>query len=118
MCVLIVEPDMPYRIFLQRALSALKTDVRSEESMDGFHRAVQRQTPDTVVVGISDPDLDGIATIQKLRQDLPSDIPLIVISDKGSELITGEMLHVGVTDLISKWDASPGRVVQMVSKAL
>jgi DNA-binding response OmpR family regulator len=98
--VLVIDDDADIRALVGELLRRAELDV--EEAPDGRAglRALHRSPPDLVVLDVSMPGLDGWATLERIR-DL-SDVPVIMLTARGSELERVRGLQAGADDYLVK----------------
>ena len=62
---------------------------------------VQERAPDVIVTDLSMPEMDGLQLVRALRED-DSQIPVVLVTSKGSERTAVEALHAGATSYVPK----------------
>jgi DNA-binding response OmpR family regulator len=99
-CVLVIDDDADIRSLVGELLRRAGLGV--EEAADGRAglRALHQSPPDLVVLDVSMPELDGWATLERIR-DL-SDVPVIMLTARGTELERVRGLQAGADDYIVK----------------
>ena len=97
---LVIDDDADIRSLVAELLRRAGLDV--EEAPDGRAglRALHQSPPDLVVLDVSMPELDGWATLERIR-DL-SDVPVIMLTARGTELERVRGLQAGADDYIVK----------------
>lgn len=98
--ILIVEDDAQIRKFLRLSLEAhsyIVSETRLGE--DGLEFCVSTQ-PDLVILDLGLPDLEGQDFIQRLREW--SQVPIIVLSVRASEMEKIQALDAGANDYVTK----------------
>jgi len=98
--VLIVDDEEAIRRFLHLALVSQSYTVLEAESGQGAITAISENKPDIVILDLGLPDMDGIAVIRLLRQW--SQVPVIVLSVRGSEKDKIAALDAGADDYLTK----------------
>lgn len=78
---------------------------------------LQQQLPDIVVSDIMMPYFSGIELLDYLRNEMNSDIPIIIISIAGNETNILNAFDLGADDFISK-PVSPSELIIRVGKLL
>lgn len=79
--VLIVEDSPMMRSLYRMVLGADVGELMfAEDGVEGLDRAAQEPDLDLFIVDVNLPRLDGIAFIRRLRAELSSDAPVVVIS--------------------------------------
>jgi DNA-binding response OmpR family regulator len=99
-CVLVIDDDEDIRALVAELLR--RSGLSVEEAGDGRAglRALHQSPPDLVVLDVSMPELDGWATLERIR-DL-SDVPVIMLTARGTELERVRGLQAGADDYIVK----------------
>lgn len=78
-----------------------------------FWEALQKETPDLVVLDVMLPGEDGVAILKRLREDERyQDVPVIMATAKGTEFDKVQSLDLGADDYITK----PFGMMEMVSR--
>ena len=97
---LVIDDDADIRSLVAELLRRAGLEV--EEAPDGRAglRALHQSPPDLVVLDVSMPELDGWATLERIR-DL-SDVPVIMLTARGTELERVRGLQAGADDYIVK----------------
>jgi two-component system KDP operon response regulator KdpE len=98
--VLIVDDEPPIRRLLRTSLLAQGYRVTEAERGTEAIESIRQQRPDLVVLDLGLPDIDGLAVIQRVRQD--SLIPIIVLSSRSDERGKVKALELGADDYITK----------------
>ena len=100
--VLIVEDNTELREYLHRALSEEYDVVTAENGEVGYNMAVNR-IPDIIVSDIMMPVMDGIAFLEKIKENtLTCHIPFVLLTAKDSSENELEGLSKGADDYIVK----------------
>jgi two-component system KDP operon response regulator KdpE len=98
--VLLIEDEAPIRKFLRVALEAHDLEVReSPTGRDGIGKAAT-EAPDIVILDLGLPDLDGKEVVRRLREW--SDLPILILSVRESELEKVAALDAGANDYVVK----------------
>jgi two-component system KDP operon response regulator KdpE len=98
--VLVVDDEPPIRRLLRTSLLAQGYRVIEAERGTEAIESITQQRPDIVVLDLGLPDIDGLAVIQRVRQD--SCVPIIVLSSRSDERGKVEALELGADDYITK----------------
>jgi DNA-binding response OmpR family regulator len=113
--ILIVDDEKTIREVLRRYLE--KEGFQVEEAADGYQvlDALERKSPDLMVLDLMLPGIDGLSLTQLIRRDRR--IPIIMLTAKGeaSDRIRG--LDMGADDYIAK-PFSPQEVVSRIRAVL
>jgi two-component system, OmpR family, response regulator MprA len=99
--ILVVDDDPPIRRMLDRTLSA--EGYRIESAGDGGEAlaAVERSTPDLIVLDVAMPGLDGLAVCRRIRaKGLATPVLLLTARDEVRERVAG--LDAGADDYLPK----------------
>lgn len=98
--VLVVDDDPDVRALVSTLLG--RAGYLITEAPDGRAalKALYDQRPDLVVLDVNMPDLDGWATLERIR-DL-SDVPVVMLSARGEELEKVRALRAGADDYVTK----------------
>jgi DNA-binding response OmpR family regulator len=98
--VLVIDDDPDIRGLVAELLG--RAGFAVEQAPDGRAglRALHRSPPDAVVLDVSMPDLDGWATLERIR-DL-SDVPVLMLTARGAELERVRGLQAGADDYVVK----------------
>jgi DNA-binding response OmpR family regulator len=98
--ILVVDDDPVTRELLRGVLERAGHDVR--EAADGRTglRELYAATPDLVILDVEMPDLDGWATLERIR-DL-SDVPVLMLTARETELERVRGLQGGADDYVTK----------------
>ena len=111
--ILIVDDNQP----TARALAALLGAARYRTAVafrgaDALNHAA-RQDLAAAIVDIHLPDISGLVVVQKLRDLLGPDLPIIVLSGDTSMQILNSLPHVGATYFFSKPVNSSQRLARL-----
>jgi DNA-binding response OmpR family regulator len=98
--ILVVDDEADIRTLLRSLLE--RAGYAVEEAADGRAglRAFYGAAPDLVILDVTMPELDGWATLERIR-DL-SDVPVIMLTARGSELERVRGLTHGADDYVAK----------------
>jgi DNA-binding response OmpR family regulator len=98
--ILVVDDEADIRILLRSLLERAGYVV--EEAADGRAgvRSFYASAPDLVILDVTMPELDGWATLERIR-DL-SDVPVIMLTARGGELERVRGLTAGADDYVPK----------------
>jgi two-component system KDP operon response regulator KdpE len=98
--VLVVEDDTLMRRVLTLALTGHGYDVTSAENGGQALTAIERRTPDVMILDLGLPDMEGFEVASKVR--LRHELPIIVLSARGSEQDQIRALDGGANDYVVK----------------
>ena len=107
MDVLIVDDD---EILLQTAVDTLESlGLRVEQASSGLdaigmikNRQERSKNYDIVILDLKMPDIDGIETIRRIREEIKTNIPILLISAYSWSDVEEEAKKVGVNGFLSK----------------
>ncbi len=100
--ILIVDDEEIDREAAQRCLRDLKlATIRMVESGQEALEFLNRRAPDVVVTDLRMPGMDGLALVEKIREDHPL-LPVVLMTSKGSERIAVKALKAGASSYVPK----------------
>ena len=103
MKIYIVEDDPEIRELEQYALESGGFQAESFPSAAPFYTALSGCVPDLILLDIMLPGEDGLTILRKLRTRMDTrDVPIILVTAKGSELDTVRGLDLGADDYLPK----------------
>jgi DNA-binding response OmpR family regulator len=98
--VLVVDDDPDVRALVSTLLGRAGYLVAEAPDGRAALKALYGQRPDLVVLDVNMPDLDGWATLERIRE--LSDVPVVMLSARGEELEKVRALRAGADDYVSK----------------
>jgi len=98
--VLLVDDELPIQRAVGPLLKSRGYEVESVTTGAAAIAAVAARTPDVVVLDLGLPDLDGTEVCARIRKT--SDVPIIVLSARGSETDKVRALDLGADDYVTK----------------
>lgn len=98
--ILVVDDDAITRDLLRGALERAGHEVREAADGRAGLRELYAAAPDLVILDVQMPELDGWATLERIR-DL-SDVPVLMLTARGAELERVRGLHGGADDYVVK----------------
>ena len=108
-----VEDDTSIRELVLYALKTAEFQVMGFENAASFYKRMKEQQPDLILLDIMLPDEDGISIVKKMREDARlSDVPVILVTAKGTEIDKVRGLDAGADDYIAK----PFGILEMISR--
>lgn len=111
--VYIVEDDTSIRELEMYALKNSGFDTIGFESGEEFTEALEKKTPDIILLDIMLPKDDGMMILKKIRNTPAySAIPVIMVTAKTSEIDAVKGLDMGADDYVTK----PFGVMELVSR--
>ena len=111
--IYLVEDDDNIRKLVCYALSKEGFEVRGFALPSEFWAAVQGRAPELVMLDIMLPEEDGLSILKRLRSAAETeDLPVIMLTAKGSEYDKVTGLDMGADDYISK----PFGMIELISR--
>ena len=108
-----IEDDLNINNLLTYALTSQGFVAQGFGCYADFCDALKAETPDLVMLDVMLPDTDGLTILKNLKGDERySDIPVIMLTAKSSEIDIVKALDAGAEDYITK----PFGVLEMVSR--
>lgn len=108
-----VEDDADIRKLVCYALQKEGYNVCGFELPSDFWKELKKETPQLILLDIMLPEEDGLSILSKLKEDENlQNIPIIMITAKGSEFDKVTGLDMGADDYISK----PFGITEMISR--
>jgi len=98
--VLVVDDDSDVRALVATLLGRAGYLVTEAPNGRAALKALYGQRPDLVVLDVNMPDLDGWATLERIRE--LSDVPVVMLSARGEELEKVRALRAGADDYVTK----------------
>lgn len=98
--ILVIDDEPQIRKFMRISLSANGYEVAEAENGAAGIDAARAQVPDLIVLDLGLPDMDGQEVISAVREF--SDVPMIVLSVRATELDKVEALDRGANDYVTK----------------
>ncbi len=113
MLIYIVEDDESIRELESYALTNNGYEVKSFGNSKDFYESIASVVPDLILLDIMLPGDDGLTILKKLRENVAcSEIPVIIISAKTTEIDRVRGLDLGADDYLCK----PFGVMELVSR--
>ena len=98
--ILVVDDEAPIRRYLRAALSAQGFTVYESASGEEALQAVLSHRPDSIILDLGLPDIDGIEVTRRLREW--SQTPIIILSVREAEQDKIAALDAGADDYLTK----------------
>ena len=98
--VLVVDDDGDVRALVVELLTRSGYDVSEAPNGREALKLLYEQRPDLVLLDISMPELDGWATLERIRE--LTDVPVLMLSALGAELEKVRALRAGADDYVTK----------------
>lgn len=100
--ILLAEDDL----FLRKSLAYFIGESNFEvvQVLDGQQalEEIAKQNPDLIITDLNMPFVGGMEIINHVRNELNSDIPIIVLTSSGAEKVELESFLIGASEFISK----------------
>ncbi len=111
--IYILEDDTGIRKLVMYTLSKEGMENEGFDTPSAFYSALKKQRPDLILLDIMLPEEDGISILKKLKADvLYRDIPVIMLTAKGTEYDKVLGLDEGADDYIAK----PFGVMELIAR--
>jgi two-component system KDP operon response regulator KdpE len=98
--ILVIDDDEPIRRFLAVSLPEDAFSLLQASTAGEGERCLRAHTPDLLLLDLGLPDKDGVQIVRDLREW--SDVPVIVLSARGSEGDKVAALDAGADDYLTK----------------
>ena len=103
MLIYIVEDDTDIRELESYAMKSSGYEVQSFGESKSFFKACTAEIPQLVILDVMLPDFDGLSVLEKMRKDaVTKNVPVILVTAKGSEMDKVKGLDMGADDYITK----------------
>jgi len=113
--ILIVDDQALIRRSWQRLLERAGHEVRLAEHGQEALELLKEEVPDLVFLDLDMPVLDGVATLERLRQDHPR-LPVVCVSGHWEADTEARVRALGALDAVEK-PLSAARLLELVSRA-
>lgn len=108
-----VEDDKSIRDLVIYTLTAVGYEAEGFASGEEMFKALEKTSPQLIMLDIMLPDEDGLAILKKLKSDpMTEDIPVIMATAKGTEYDKVVGLDLGADDYLAK----PFGMMEMISR--
>lgn len=117
--ILVIDDDNDIRNLVQTCLELIGgwQVLSADSGQEGFLKAKAAQ-PSAILLDVMMPEMDGLATLQKLRADTTTqDIPVILLTAKGQSFQQGQFNKLNVHGKINK-PFNPRELVKQVMMLL
>ena len=99
--VLVIDDDPGIRDYLEALVSRQGYQVFAVADGEQALRTLDETRPDLVTLDVVLPGMDGIETLQKIKQRLP-DVPVVMLSGHGQARTIVEAMRLGASDFLRK----------------
>ncbi|MBD5159587.1 MAG: response regulator transcription factor [Ruminococcus sp.] len=111
--IYLLEDDSGIRNFVTYALNNSGLDTESFELPSDFWSAMNRKTPELILLDIMLPEEDGLSILNKIRSDdKTAGLPVIMLTAKDTEYDKVQGLDSGADDYVSK----PFGIMELLSR--
>ena len=108
-----VEDDKSIRDLVIYTLTAVGYEAEGLATGEEMFKALEKTSPQLIMLDIMLPDEDGLAILKKLKSDpMTADIPVIMATAKGTEYDKVVGLDLGADDYLAK----PFGMMEMISR--
>ena len=114
--VLIIEDSKADQDLLRRTLRAF--DLTFADTGEEGLRLVEAESFDVVLLDYQLPGINGDLVLSLIRSGPNADVPVVVISGAGSEMIAVDLLKRGASDYVTKGELVTSRVADAVQGAV
>jgi len=115
--ILLAEDDELLAALLRHRLEKGGYDIHLSEDGKEVKDYLVDNTPDLIICDIMMPYFSGMELIDFVRNELDSDVPIIIISSAGNEENVLSAFELGANDFLSK-PISPSELLVRVAKEL
>lgn len=99
--------------------SKSEADVEAFKSGEALIEKLKTDVPDMILMDIVIPGMDGVATLQKIRDEkLAEGVPVVMLTNQSDEKDISRTSSLGVSGYIVKAAATPSEVVEEVLKII
>ena len=99
--VLIIDDDPGIRDYLEALVSRRGYEVRAQPTGEEALKGLEEAPPDLVTLDVVLPGMDGLETLQRLKEKLP-EVPVIMLSGHGHARTIVEAMRLGASDFLRK----------------
>jgi len=114
--LLLVDDDAVDRKLCERALSQLVMEIKEAENGSEALTLLDRDFFDCMILDYVLPDFDGLALVKEIRKR-GYNVPIVVTTGHGDELLAVEMIKAGAQDYIPK-DKVPELLARAIKSAI
>ena len=109
--ILVVDDDQDIVTLIEKSLSLEQMNViTASKGLDALDKLEQEKSIDFIVLDVMMPNMDGLEVCRRIRET--SNIPILFLSAKGSEIDKIIGLEIGADDYMTK----PFSVAELVSR--
>ena len=115
--ILVVDDDEGLLILMAEALRSEGCEVVTATTAKTVRAALDRQTPDLMILDLKLPDGNGTTLVAELQRGRPA-VPFIVVTGQGDERVAVEIMKQGALDYVMKDTALLEMLPTIVQRAL
>lgn len=99
--IFIVDDSLTQRVLIQTTLE--NAGYRVSSAADGREalEAVRAERPNLIVTDLEMPEMNGLELVQEVKLEF-ADLPIVLVTAKGSEMIAAEALRLGAASYVPK----------------
>lgn len=111
--IYLLEDDKSIAELVSYSLNKTGNEAEGFSLPSEFFRAVSKRTPELVILDVMLPEEDGLSVLSRLKSNTKTaDIPVIMLTAKGSEFDKVTALNAGADDYITK----PFGVMELIAR--
>ena len=115
--ILLVDDDQALRQLYVTELASQKYETIEAANGQECLAKAKSEKPALILLDVMMPDLDGIATLTKLKQDPElKDIPVMMLTNFGQENLVKQAFSLGATDYLLKYKVTPSEMADKVAQ--
>lgn len=115
--VLVIEDDSLICKLLQVVLEHHGHNVRIAETYAAGSEAIENTTPELIILDLGLPDGDGLDLLRRLRTDMHSSVPVLVLTAFRQEDKAVRAFELGADDFVTK-PFAPRELVARIERVL
>lgn len=116
--ILLVDDDNALRQLYAVELGKKHTVIEASDGQQALTQ-IKSTRPDLILLDIMMPNLDGVATLTKLKEDPEiSKIPVVMLTNFGQENLVQQAFSAGAIDYLLKYKVTPAEVSGKVDQVL
>lgn len=116
--VMIVDDNIMMNAFLESFIGSTYDVIAKHDGRDAWSTLEQGAQVDLVLTDIHMPDMDGVALLQRIRQEQAlAQIPIVMLSSEENSSVRVSCLEAGADDFVMK-PFNPDELLLRLSKIL
>jgi len=116
--ILVVEDEHSLAAALKDKLSKEGFLVIEAKNGEEGLEAVKKESPDLILLDIVMPKMDGLTMLEKCREELDRDVPVIMLTNLSDKFRVAKSLNEGAYDYLIKSDWSLEDIVKRIKEKL